>query len=84
MAWINYKVGAHYSLGGAKMVEVMVELEGPEGPTAEKHELQWHESERYKVDTSGKRVPKTGTDFKADIEDFLNDYYSPKGDSPSP
>lgn len=71
-------VDAYVSRDGAKVVDVVVSLQGAEGPTEEKHTFSWHGAERYKESASGKRIPKTGADFKSEIGALLDAYYSPK------
>ena len=66
-----------------KVVNVMVTVEGAEGPTEESREFTFRGAARYKVDGNGKSWPKTGEDYKAEIEETLADEFAPKADSPS-
>lgn len=81
---VSYQVMYSHDDGSRKVVGVVASIEGAEGQTEEEHEFQWDESERYKVSASGKLVPKTGPDYKAEIGEYLEAYYSPKATSQCP
>lgn len=64
--------------GREKVVGIVAQIEGAEGPTEVKITYTWSDSERYKVGSSGERTPKTGTDYKQEIADALDRAYTPK------
>lgn len=79
----NYKVVESNDDGFGKVVQVVAEVEGAEGPTEVERFYTWREHERYKVSASGRTIPKTGLDYKAEIEAALDGEFSPKESSPS-
>jgi len=76
---MTFKVVGSYDDGDSKVVEVLVEVEGAEGPSEDSRTFHWFGAERYKVSSGGKPVPKTGADYKADIAGRLRVDDSPKG-----
>jgi len=62
-----------------KVAEVLVSFEGAKGPSEETRRYFWYGLERFKVDGSGKHCPKTGADYKAEIEALVFEAYFPKG-----
>lgn len=79
----NYKVAYANDDGREKVVHVLVEVEGTDGPATEHREFYWSFDERFKVSESGKYLPKTGQDYKAEIEAELDAEFNPKETSPS-
>lgn len=79
----KFRVESSQDDGRIKVVEVVAILEGATGETEKRHVFSWEESERYTFSPAGKRVPKTGPDYKAEIARALESYYSPKVISPS-
>lgn len=67
MDGISYRITDSKTHNGAKMVEVVVSVEGADGPTEVRRCYHFAEHEGYTVTESGKRVPKTGADYKAEI-----------------
>ena len=76
---VDFRVKESSDDGSKKVVAVVVEIQGPEGPTEEEHIFEWAGSERYTPVHGGKLRSKTGGEYKAEIQECLNEEYSPKG-----
>lgn len=79
---MGYRVMDSHEYDSGKVVEVMVEVAGTEGPTEELRKFSFFGAARYKVDSNGKQWHKTGADYKAEIEEKVNAELFPKVDSP--